>query len=206
MDFDFARENMVKQQVLTEGLSLDGVAKIMADIPREKFLPKEIQNLAYCDTNLVFGDRELRSPTLTARMIEALDVNAGSTVLKLGLECGYPVALLAKMAKSVELVDYSEDRLAVAKTQLEELGINNIEFVNAEALPEKIDNQQKYSRIYISAALEEHELDESLLELLDLGGKLVYVLRTSICDKVYLCIKTAKDKYETKFLFDAYNK
>ena len=59
---------MVKQQVLT-GLSLDGVAKIMADIPRE-VLPKE-KNLAYCDTNLVFGDRELRSPTLTARMIEA---------------------------------------------------------------------------------------------------------------------------------------
>lgn len=35
MNFELARENMVKQQVLTEGLSLDGVAKVMADIPRD---------------------------------------------------------------------------------------------------------------------------------------------------------------------------
>jgi len=206
MNFEFARENMVKQQVLIEGLSLDGVASIMADIPRERFLPKEIQNLAYCDTNLVFGDRELRSPTLTARMIEALDVQPDSTVLKLGLECGYPVALLAKMAKNVELVDYSEDRLATAKIQLAELGIDNVDFINAEVIPEKIANKQKYTHIYISDVLDSKELDESLLELLDLNGRVVFVVRTEICDKVYLATKTAKDKYETMFLFDTYNK
>lgn len=44
MNFELARENMVKQQVLTEGLSLDGVAKVMADIPREIFLPRELQS------------------------------------------------------------------------------------------------------------------------------------------------------------------
>ncbi|AIT09530.1 protein-L-isoaspartate O-methyltransferase [Candidatus Francisella endociliophora] len=206
MDFEFARENMVKQQVLTEGLSLDGVAKIMADIPREKFLPKEIQGLAYCDTPLVFGDRELRSPTLTARMIEALDVQPNSSVLKLGLECGYPAALLAKMAEKVELVDYGEDRLAIAKQQLAEIGINNVEFVHAESLHEKASSQQKYDRIYISTVLEEDELDESLLVFLDMNGKVVYVVRTCICDKVYSVTKTSKDGYEKTFLFDVYNK
>ncbi|MDE4998763.1 protein-L-isoaspartate O-methyltransferase, partial [Francisella tularensis subsp. holarctica] len=71
MNFEIARENMLKQQVLTEGLSLDGVAKVMADIPRENFLPRELQTLAYCDTNLVVNEIELRSPIFTARLIEA---------------------------------------------------------------------------------------------------------------------------------------
>lgn len=98
MNFELARENMVKQQVLTEGLSLDGVAKVMADVPREIFLPKHLQGLAYCDTALTIDDRLLRSPMLTARLIEALDVKSSDNVLKLGLECGYPAALLAKIS------------------------------------------------------------------------------------------------------------
>lgn len=206
MDFEFARENMVKQQVLTEGLSLDGVAMVMTNIPREKFLPKELQNLAYCDTNLIFGDRELRSPMLTARMIEALDLKSDDTVLKLGSECGYPVALLAKMAKNVELVDYNEDRLVTIKHQLAEIDIHNVEVVSTDSLNEKINSQQKYKCIYVSTALDSEDLDESLLGLLDFNGRIVYAVRTSVCDKVYLLTRKTKDTYEKVFLFDTYNK
>ncbi|MDE4967789.1 protein-L-isoaspartate O-methyltransferase, partial [Francisella tularensis subsp. holarctica] len=80
----------------TEGLSLDGVAKVMADIPREIFWPRELQTLAYCDTNLVVNERELRSQMFTARLIEALAIKVSDNVLKLCLESGYPVALIAK--------------------------------------------------------------------------------------------------------------
>ncbi|MDE4992374.1 protein-L-isoaspartate O-methyltransferase, partial [Francisella tularensis subsp. holarctica] len=89
---------------LTEGLSLDGVSKVMAVIPREIFLPRELQTLAYCDSNLVVNERELRSPMFTARLIESLAIKVSDNVLKIGLESGYPVALIAKLCKSVELV------------------------------------------------------------------------------------------------------
>lgn len=206
MDFELARENMIKQQVLTEGLCLDGVAKIMADIPREVFLPQELQSLAYCDTTLVVGDKELRSPMLTARLIEALDIKNEDVVLKLGLECGYPVALLAKMCKSVELIDYNEGRLNLARRQLAEIGIYNVEFDSAEHLTNIIKNQKKYNCIYVSYVVQEGEIDDSLLSLLEINGKIIFVVRDKVCDKVYMITKTAKETFQKKFLFDTYNK
>ncbi|MBK2110977.1 protein-L-isoaspartate O-methyltransferase [Francisella tularensis subsp. novicida FSC159] len=206
MNFELARENMVKQQVLTEGLSLDGVAKVMADIPREIFLPRELQTLAYCDTNLVVNERELRSPMFTARLIEALAIKVSDNVLKLGLESGYPVALIAKLCKSVELVDYDELGLGVARRQLASIGIYNVEFNSAEHITNIIKNGKKYNSIYISEVVTEDEIDESLLGLLETGGRLIFVVRTAICDKAYLITKTPKQTYEKSFLFNTYNK
>ncbi|MBK2267171.1 protein-L-isoaspartate O-methyltransferase family protein [Francisella philomiragia] len=206
MNFELARENMVKQQVLTEGLSLDGVAKIMTDIPREIFLPKEYQSLAYCDTNLVIDDRELRSPMFTARLIEALAMKKTDDVLKLGLETGYPVALIAKLCNSVELVDYDEERLAMARRNLAKVDVYNVEFNSAEHLTNIIKNAKKYNCIYISNVVEENEVDESLLDLLEVGGRLVFVVRTDVCDKAYLITKAVKETYQKNFLFNVYNR
>ncbi|MDE4940888.1 protein-L-isoaspartate O-methyltransferase, partial [Francisella tularensis subsp. holarctica] len=71
-------------------------------------------------------------------------------VLKLGLECGYPVALIAKLCKSVELVVYDELGLAVARRQLASIGIYNFEFNSAEHITNIIKNVKKYNFIYIS--------------------------------------------------------
>ncbi|MED7818965.1 MULTISPECIES: protein-L-isoaspartate O-methyltransferase family protein [unclassified Francisella] len=206
MNFEFARENMIKQQVLTEGLALDGVAKVMADVPREIFFPKNLQGLAYCDTPLLIEDRQLRSPMLTARLIEALDIKASDSVLKLGLECGYPAALLAKLAKNVELIDFDEQKLSQVRRQLADISIYNIEFNSAEYLTNIKKNAKKYNCIYISNIVAEDEIDSSLLELLEVGGRVVFVVRNDVCDKVYIIKKTANKKYEKSFLFDTYNK
>ena len=206
MNFELARENMVKQQVLTEGLSLDGVAKIMADIPREIFLPRELKGLAYCDTNLIVGEKELRNPMFTAKLVEALAIKANYNILKLGLESGYPVALIAKLSKSVELVDYDEQSLALVRRQLANIDIYNVEFNSAEHITNIIKNGKKYNCIYISNVVKEDEIDESLLGLLETNGRLIFVVRTAICDKAYLITKTPKQKYEKSFLFNTYNK
>ncbi|WP_150467579.1 protein-L-isoaspartate O-methyltransferase family protein [Francisella sp. SYW-9] len=206
MNFELARENMVKQQVLTEGLSLDGVAKVMADVPRENFLPKHLQCLAYCDTALTIEDKLLRSPMLTARLIEALDIKVSDNILKLGLECGYPAALLAKLAKNVELIDYDEQRLSQVRRQLASIGIYNIEFNSAEYLTNIKKNEKKYNCIYISNIVEEDDIDSSLLDLLEVGGRIVFVIRNNVCDKAYTITKIANEKFEKNFLFDSYNK
>lgn len=206
MNFELARENMIKQQVLTEGLSLDGVAKVMADIPREIFLPRYLQSLAYCDTALMIEDKQLRSTMLTARLIEALDIKASDNILKLGLECGYPAALLAKLARNVELIDFDEQKLSQVRRQLANVGVYNIEFNSAEYLTNIKKNEKKYNCIYISSIVKEDEIDDSLLELLEVGGRVVFVVRSEVCDKAYLITKTANEKYQKSFLFDTYNK
>ncbi|GAB4221875.1 MAG: protein-L-isoaspartate O-methyltransferase [Francisella sp.] len=206
MNFKLARENMVKQQILTSGFSLDGVAKIMAEIPREVFLPKEIQNLAYCDRNLFIGDKELKSPVFTAKLIDSLSIKTSDNVLKLGLESAYTVALISKLCKYVEVIEYDDKEIELAKEHLKNINISNFEINNAEQIINIKKNKKKYNCIYIANFVEENEIDDSLLELLEEGGRLVFVVRDDISDKAYLITKKPNNVYEKIFLFNTYNK
>ena len=168
------------------------------------FLPRELQGLAYCDTNLIVGKKELRSPMFTAKLVEALTIKSNDNILKLGLESGYPIALIARLCKSVELIDYDEQSLTLVRRQLANIDIYNVEFNNAEHITNIIKNGKKI--VYISNVVKEDEIDESLLGLLETNGRLIFVVRTAICDKAYLITKIPKQTYEKSFLFNTYNK
>ncbi|MDE4990473.1 protein-L-isoaspartate O-methyltransferase, partial [Francisella tularensis subsp. holarctica] len=80
--------------------------------------------------------------------------------------------------------------LAVAWRQLASICIYNVEINSAEHIHNFIKNGKKYNCIYISEVVNEDEIDESLLGLLDTGGRLIFFVRTSIVDKAYLITKT----------------
>lgn len=206
MNFEFARENMIKQQVMPEGIAYGSLIEAMSSIAREDFLPHQYKNLAYCDTNLVLGSREIKSPMLTAKLLNSLEIRESDDVLMLGVECGYTAALLAKISNSVEILDYSDDMLGQTRRSLASLNIFNAEFNNAEHLTNIIENDKKYDCAFITSAVQESDIDESLLQLLGLGGRMVFVVQTNICNKAYLLKKTSADEYDKKFLFDIYNK
>ncbi|AXA34534.1 protein-L-isoaspartate O-methyltransferase family protein [Francisella adeliensis] len=206
MNFEFARENMIKQQVMPEGIAYGSLIEAMSSIAREDFLPHQYKNLAYCDTNLVLGSREIKSPMLTAKLLNSLEIRESDDVLMLGVECGYTAALLAKISNSVEILDYSDDMLGQTRRSLASLNIFNAEFNNAEHLTNIIENDKKYDCVFITSAVQESDIDESLLQLLDLDGRMVFVVQTNICNKAYLLKKTSADEYDKKFLFDIYNK
>ena len=111
-----------------------------------------------------------------------------------------------KVEKNVELIDYDEQRLSQVRRQLANIGIYNVEFNSAEYLTNIKKNEKKYNCIYISGIVEESEIDDSLLELLEVGGRVVFVVRNDVCDKAYIIKKTANEKYQKSFLFDTYNK
>ncbi len=52
MNFEFARENMIKQQVMPEGIEVGSLIDAMSKVVREDFLPLQYKSLAYCDTAL----------------------------------------------------------------------------------------------------------------------------------------------------------
>lgn len=71
------------------------------------------------------------------------------------------------------MIDYDEQRLSQVRRQLANIGIYNIEFNSAEYLTNIKKNEKKYSCIYISNIVEEDDIDNSLLELLEVGGRIV---------------------------------
>lgn len=206
MNFEFARENMIKQQVMPEGIEYGSLIEAMSSIAREDFLPRQYKNLAYCDTNLVLETREIKSPMLTAKLLNALDIKKTDNVLMLGVECGYTAALLAKISKSVEILDYCDEMLGQTRRNLASLEIFNAEFNNAEHLTNILENDKKYNCAFITSVVGEGDIDESLFALLELGGRMIFVVQTSVCNKAYLVTKVSSNFYDKEFLFDIYNK
>ena len=206
MDFEFARENMIKQQVMPEGIGVGGLIDAMSKIAREDFLPEQYKGLAYCDTALTVSGKELKSPMFTAKLIYALKIDSKETVLKLGIESGYTAALLGKVAKKVEVIDHSEERREVVEYLLANANIVNVKLSDTGHLAEILSKNKKVDCIYISSVLVEDELDESLFELLEIGGRVVFVIKSDVCDRAYLTTRVDETLYKKEFLFDIYNK
>jgi len=206
MNFEFARENMIKQQVMPEGIEVGGLIDAMSKVAREDFLPLQYKSLAYCDTALTVSGKELKSPMFTAKLIYALKIDSKETVLKLGIESGYTAALLGRVAKKVEVVDHDEEEREEVGYLLANANIANVKLSDTDHLADIIESNKRFYCIYISSVLAEKELDESLFELLEIGGRVVFVIKSSVCDRAYLTTRVDEKSYKKEFLFDIYNK
>ncbi len=206
MNFEYAKENMVKQQILTAGVQLGALIDAILAVPREDFLPTELKSLAYSDSNLEIKGRLVRSPMLMARILDALNVKSSDKVLKLGLESGYVTAVIAQLVQSVEVLDYSEEELQESAKVIKNLNIDNVEHASVEKLADYIANNEQFDCIYISNEVEDGEVEESLLGLLKVGGKMTFTVKKPDFSKVYIVTKTSDDSFDKKFLFDVYNK
>jgi len=101
-----ARENMIKQQVRTWEVTDNRVLDVLYKYPREEFVPESWRELAYADTNIVLNDNScMLFPGLEARMLQALDVQRGESVLEIGTGCAYMTALLAELSGKVVTLD-----------------------------------------------------------------------------------------------------
>ena len=78
----------------------------MDEIPRERFVPRHLEGIAYIDQDLPLSDgddrRYILSPMVQARLIQALAIDPGAKVLDVACGLGYSSAILAALgAKSL---------------------------------------------------------------------------------------------------------
>ncbi len=71
------------------------ILKAMKTVPREKFIPKNYQYLAYADHPIPIGsDATISQPLVIAMMLQELQLKEGMHVLEIGSGSGYVVALI----------------------------------------------------------------------------------------------------------------
>ena len=118
-----ARRTMVERQILTADVHNPDLLAAMLDIPRERFLPPALAELAYVDGDIELGNgRALLKPMVLAKLIEAAQVRADDHVLDIGCASGYSSALLARLAGSVIALEEDAGLARVAKEALAAAG------------------------------------------------------------------------------------
>lgn len=147
------------------------VMQAMAEVPRHRFVPEEMQLFAYANGPLSIGyGQTISQPYIVALMTELLAVGPESRVLEIGTGSGYQTAILSRLVGKVYSVEIVKPLAEAAKERLQSLGYTNVESCSSDGYlgwPE----HAPYDGIIVTAAAP--YVPESLTEQLKTGGRLV---------------------------------
>ena len=119
-DREAARREMVDAQLRRRGIRDERVLRVMAEIPREEFVPAESRFLAYRDDPIAIGHGQtISQPYMTALMTELLELTGNEDVLEVGAGSGYHAAVLGALAATVVTMELEP---ALGKVARENLG------------------------------------------------------------------------------------
>ncbi len=180
MEFDRQRRQMIADieagVAFTRNLigkdRLDNrVMTAMRQVPREKFVPRDLRYAAFRDGALPVGHGQtISQPYIVALMTDMLELTEDSIVLEIGTGTGYQAAILACLASQV----YSIERIAAlaeaARQRLADMGYDNIEIScgnGYQGWPEKAP----FDAIVVTAAAP--SIPPALLEQLKPGGRMI---------------------------------
>jgi protein-L-isoaspartate(D-aspartate) O-methyltransferase len=123
--FTEARHCMVDSQIRPNRVVDQRVLSAMRAVPRERFLPPNIQALAYVDEDVPLGSgRFLMEPMVFARLLQAANLRDNEHVLVVGAGTGYSAAVLTACGCRVTALDDDRDLLALADAALPRDAIN----------------------------------------------------------------------------------
>jgi protein-L-isoaspartate(D-aspartate) O-methyltransferase len=177
IDYAQARQTMVDCQIRPADVTDLPLLAAMLAVPRERFLPPGLAELAYLDTDLSIAGpphnptRRLIKPQVLAKLLQAADIADSDHVLDVGCATGYSSALLARLAKSVVALEQDPELLRHARTAL--AGTPNVEIAEG-ALVSGWASRAPYDVIVVNGATE--IIPGNLLEQLANGGRLACVL------------------------------
>jgi protein-L-isoaspartate(D-aspartate) O-methyltransferase len=119
MDTLAARQQMVDQQIRTWEVLDPRVLEVLAQVPREAFVPKSCRELAFADSELPIGlGQSMLAPKIQGRILQALGVNPTDRTLEIGTGTGYLCACLSLLCASTHSIDIHPDLTAVAAANL----------------------------------------------------------------------------------------
>jgi protein-L-isoaspartate(D-aspartate) O-methyltransferase len=127
-----AKMNIASKKTMIEaiknyGMTNERILSVMESIPRHRFVPKSLQDLAYLDRPLPIGSNQtISQPYIVAYMTDQLNVAPTHRVLEIGTGSGYQAAVLGKLAKEVYTIEIVKDLYKTSTNLLKELGYPNI--------------------------------------------------------------------------------
>ena len=174
-NFETARKMMVDCQIRPSKVTNENVLDAFLTVPREAFVGKSQRAIAYVDEDLPLpGGRNLMEPMILARLVQALEVRPGDSVLVVGAATGYGSAIMASLSGSVIAVEARTNLVEKAQETLVEHGIDNAAVIKSR-LVDGYAAEAPYDCILVEGGVE--FIPERLLQQLCPKGKLAAIYR-----------------------------
>lgn len=172
-DVQFARRQMIEQQVRAWEVLDARVLQTMERIPREEFAPPAYRDLAFADMNVPLGHgQSMLAPKLEGRILQALDMRPDDSVLEIGTGSGYFAACLGALARAVRTVEILPDLAASAQSSLARAGIHNVAVEVCDAFARS--DATRYDVVVLTGSLPLY--DPRFEQMLAPGGRLFAVV------------------------------
>lgn len=192
-----AKQNMIQNQLRPFGITDTKILNLMAKIPREKFVPTELQQLAYSDISLPIGQGQwLMAPKEIARVLQALDINKNEKILLIGVESGYLAALLSQLGKQVYILDKETKLTTAAEKKIMECGIKNVSLLTDQS---QLEKESPFQVIFISGSLP--AIPKNLQKNLGRNGRIFVIIGKNVVMTATI-LKRENSQWKTVTLFE----
>ena len=199
--FTFTRvKDQMIQQLLDMGIKDFRVLDALSQVPRHIFLDQAFWSRAYENRALTIGYKQtISQPYIVARMTEHLLSHTSkrgkvlNQVLEIGSGCGYQSAVLSHFANDVFAVERIKPLVKKSRKNLSELKIRNVIVKHADGF-NGWEEDRKFDGIICAAAPRQYP--EELLDLLEIGGKLVIPVGHEGQQKLFVITKKSENENE----------
>ena len=170
------------------------VTQAMRSVPREAFVPADLQSAAYDNRPLPIGEGQtISQPFIVALMTDCLEPGPTLRVLEIGTGCGYQAAVLAEAVGAVYSVEAIPSLSHAAAERLRGLGYGNVSLRvgdGRDGWPE----EAPFDGILVTAGAE--AVPPKLVQQLAPGGRLVIPVGDGPWGQ-NLCVVTKDEADET---------
>ena len=171
----------------SKGIEDENLLSAFYNVPREKFISEALRKYAYADNALPIDcDQTISQPFTVAYMTKASGIKPGDKVLEIGTGSGYQSAILCELGAEVYTVERIEKLFECSKELLESLDYH---------VHMKLDDGTHgwvefapYNQIIVTAGAP--EVPDSLIEQLEINGRLVIPVGSRKNQRLYVVIRT----------------
>jgi len=190
MDFEKAREKLVKNLVSLGVLKTPKIIEAFLNIPRHLFVPKEQLPYAYVDVALpTLKSSTISQPYTVAVMTEALQPKEGDKILEVGAGSGWQAAILGYCVAprgKVITIEIDEDLVKFAKTNLKKVKTKNVIVIHGDGSL-GYPKEAPYDGCIITAACP--EIPPPIVEQTKIGGRIVAPIGTVWEQRMIVAVK-----------------
>lgn len=191
---------MVEQQIRPWEVFDKRVLDLMGEAPRHEYVPVAYRNLAFADMHIPLGkDREMMSPKVEARLLQALEIQPTDKVLEVGTGSGYLTSLLAALGGHVYSIDTDA---GLSKLAADNLSVHTVDNASLEVgnATNGWDAHQPYDVVIVNGALP--SLPQALCENLAIGGRLIAIIGKAPVMEALLIQRVGENNWSDIALFE----